>query len=116
MAEERAAFHLHFEGLSTAEANLAAAELLEALEEAGSGIDVELLKERPETQDFGATIVVILGTKAAVILAKAVHTYVAKRANRVVITTPEGNVVATGDPADNIDVAQTVEALKANAR
>ena len=102
--------------MSTAEANVAAGELREQLEEAGSGIDVGLLKEHPETQDFGATLVVILGTPAAIKLAKAVHAYVAKRANRVVIETPEGKVVVTGTPAQNIDIAETVEAIKANAR
>lgn len=116
MIENPSTFHIRFEGLTSAEANLAAAELLEELQEAGTGIDVSRRKERADTQDFGATLVVILGTEAAIILAKAVRSYVARRGNRVVIETPEGKVVATGAPAENIDVAATVESLKTNAR
>jgi hypothetical protein len=107
-------FHVRFEGLSVAEANRAAAELRNAIERAGGNeVETSIRKETQETQDFGATLVLILGTEAAIIVAKAIHSYVAKRGDKVVIETEGGKVLATGAAAANIDVAATAEAMRA---
>lgn len=112
MTEDRqAVFHVRFDGLTTAAANQAAIELQEKIREVG-GVQADIAKERSDTQDFGATIVLILGTKAAVEVARAIHAYIAKRGDRVVIETADGRVVATGSAAGNINVSKTVTAMR----
>jgi len=108
--EATGSFKIRFEDLTAADGNRAAAELQSMIED--SGIDAELVKDRQDTQDFGATLVLVLGTEAAVILAKAIYRYVSKRGDKVVIETADGKVVATGSAAANIDIAQTVSALR----
>jgi hypothetical protein len=115
--EPTGSFKIRFEDLSVAGGNRAAAELQSMIEGSGRpGITADLVKDRDDTQDFGATLVLVLGTEAAIILAKAVYSYVAKRGDKVVIETPAGKVVATGSGATNIDVAQTVTALQAQIK
>lgn len=82
------------------------------LENSSDGIQVRIAKDRDDTQDLGATLVLIFGTKAALTLAKAVYAYVAKRGDRVLIETGDGKVLATGSGAANIDVSKTVAALR----
>ena len=108
------AFRVHFEGLSVADANRAASELQGMIERAGGRqVETRISKERQDTQDFGATLILILGTEAAIEIAKAISSYIAKRGDKVVIETEGGKVLATGAGAANIDVAQTVTALRA---
>ncbi len=110
--DRQAAFHVRFEGLSVAEANQAATELRTQIERAGAGVQMDVIKERDDTQDFGATLLLILGTKAAITVANAIYSYIAKRGDRVVIETADGKVVATGSGAANIDVSKTVAAIR----
>jgi hypothetical protein len=70
------------------------------------------LKESKETQDFGATLILVLGTPAVLAVAKGIYEFIAKTGSHVVVRTPEGEVVARGGAADNIDIAATAEALK----
>jgi environmental stress-induced protein Ves len=115
-ADEEAVFHVRFEGLSPAEANLAAVDFCDLIEQsAHDRIQATIRKERDDTQDFGATVVLVLGTQTAVTLAKAIQAWIAKRGDRVVVETPQGKVVATGAAASNIDVAETTLAIQASA-
>ncbi|MGM4877397.1 hypothetical protein AB7645_39895 [Bradyrhizobium sp. 956_D2_N1_5] len=104
---------IRFDGLSIVEANKAAKDLERVLHPLlGSGGSVELTKTDTLTQDFGTTLIVVLGTPAAIAVAKGIHDFVAKRGNRVVIETDGGSVLATGDAAANIDIAKTVDAIR----
>ena len=105
---------IRFDNMSTADANRAADELRRQLRNTmGSEVSIDRIKENPETQDFGGTLAVVLGTPFALALAKGVRDYIAKRGCSVVLETPEGRVIATGDAAANIDVASTAAALGA---
>jgi hypothetical protein len=113
---QRHEFHVRFDSLSTAEANQAAADLRQAIRRAGGGeVSVELMKESAETQDFGTVLAVILGTKAAIAVAQGIGDFIAKWGNQIVIETPEGRMIARGDAANNIDVAQVAAAFKSGA-
>jgi hypothetical protein len=79
----------------------------------GSQVSIDQIKENEETQDFGGTLAVVLGTPFALALAKGVADFIAKQGCRLVLETPDGRVIATGDAAANIDVASTVAALGA---
>jgi hypothetical protein len=112
MADREVPFHIHFEGMTLAEANQAASEFRATVERAmGPEIRTEIVKERDDTQDFGATVILVLGTPAVLTLARTIHSYVIKRGDRIVITTANGTVVATGTAAANIDVAKTTAAM-----
>ena len=113
MGSEQQQVLIRFEGLTTAQANQAATELRNQIRRAtGSQVTVDVIKENPETQDFGSTLAVVLGTPFAVALAKGISDFISKSGSRVVVETPEGKVIARGDAATNIDIDRTVAALK----
>jgi hypothetical protein len=104
---------IRFQDLSPAAAGQAAEELQRNLLRSARGMTtIDLRKDRPDTQDFGATLVLALGTPAALAIAKGIHDFISKHGHRVTITTEHGEIIATGDGAKNIDVAQTVKALE----
>jgi len=78
-------------------------------------INIDQKKDRSDTQDFGATLIVVLGTPAAIAIAKGVHDFIAKIGDRVTIKHPNGEVIATGDAAKNIDIAATIKSLQSSA-
>ncbi len=65
-----------FEGVSPADANRFAEELRDALLDATPDIVVQRTKENHQTQNFGDTLVVVLGTPAATAAVTAVVTTV----------------------------------------
>lgn len=86
------------------------------LESAGDDLQsLELVKEDKTTQDLGATLAVVLGTPAAIAVAKGIANYIAKHGDNVIIETENGRVIASGSGAQNIDVAATVEALQGSS-
>jgi hypothetical protein len=104
---------VRFEGMSYADANRAAAELQSMIQRSAQpGITADVIKDREDTQDFGATLLLVLGTEAVITLSKAIYNYVSKRGDKVVIETADGRVLATGSGAANIDVADTVTAMR----
>jgi hypothetical protein len=111
--QELQQLRVRFDGLTSAAANQAALELADVLRASvGPDGSVEIAKTDNRTQDMGATLVLLLGTPAAIAIAKGIHDYISKRGSRVVIETPEGSVIATGDAAKNIDIAKTAEAIR----
>jgi hypothetical protein len=92
--ESRNEFVVTFEGLDGREAGVAAQKLKDAL--AGlalEGLNVTTRKERIGTQDFGATLVLVLGTPVAIALAQGIADWVRQRADvtTVVIRDKKGN-------------------------
>jgi len=73
------------EGISPADAQRYAGELRNALLDATPDITVQRRRESPLTQDFGATLVLTLGTPAVVAVVKAVGDWLALR-NRASLT------------------------------
>jgi hypothetical protein len=105
------------EGQTVSRRNEARGELKKFLEQAAvkNGVLDELemreIKEDATTQDFGATLIVVLGTPAALAIAKGIHDLIAKRGDSVRIRTKCGEVIATGGAANNINIAETVRAI-----
>lgn len=105
-----------FDDLDVREANDASFDLKRQLERSTASFgpdkaDIRQEKMNSETQDFGTSLVLVLGTPAALAIAKGIHDYISKSGNRVTIRTSGGSVIATGDAAKNISVSETVEAL-----
>ncbi len=88
-----------FEGENVADANQCADELKTFLLEKSSDYDVEikvdLHREDPTTQDFGGSLILILGTPAVLAVAKGISAWLSKRnTSSVTITTKDGKIVA----------------------
>jgi hypothetical protein len=76
-----------------------------------SNIRVERQRERADTQDFGATLVLVLGTSSITALASGLAKWLQKNAGaRVSITTPDGAIVSAGG-LESRDAAKIVGAL-----
>lgn len=101
-------FELSFEGADAAEA----AKLANELEQEVRGVDnveVSLKKERPDSQDFGATLVLVLGTPVAISLAKAIGIFLQRHAGASIKISKNGEVVATN--LDSRDASRIAEAF-----
>lgn len=99
---------LSFEGTSEAEANRYAEELREVLLDASAEIAVQRQRENPLAQDFGASLVLILGAPAVVAAVRAIDNWLQKRRSATLtIVTAEHKVVA--ENLTNKDAAQLLQ-------
>jgi hypothetical protein len=88
---------LSFDGADVAEGNRFAAELTEQLRDADAPIDVRQTRDDPNAQDFGATLVLVLGAPAVIPLAKGVSAWLAMRPNaKITLKWSDGTVIASG--------------------
>jgi len=74
-----------FDTVSAADANFYAEELRQALLDASPDVKVRRSRDDPRTQDFGATLVLLLGTPAAAAIVTAIGNWLALR-NRASLT------------------------------
>lgn len=101
---------LRFDGVPLDEANVLAANLRAAIRDAVPDVSAEVQRERLNAMDFGASLALVLGTPAVVVLAKAIYEW-ARRTNRGSINLhwPDGHLEATG--LESKDVAELVRVL-----
>ena len=87
-----------FDNASVADANRFAAELAEVLRDADDPIETEQARDDPDAQDFGATLVLVLGSGAAIALAKGVAKWLATKpdASITIRDRVNGDIIATG--------------------
>jgi hypothetical protein len=76
---------IEFENISKKEANRYAGELRDILLATNSGIEVKQKRSDLESQDFGATLVLVLGTPAVVAIVEAISEWMIRR-NSVELT------------------------------
>ena len=106
-------FKIRFENLSVAEAGKKAASLRNDLLDASADISVEIEKADKANQDFGATLVLVLGGPAIVAVAKGIANYLSRDRATIVIE-KDGKVVAQGISGN--DAARIAEALSGHRR
>ena len=94
MSNERTNFKIRFEEPSVAEAGNKAEGLRRDLSGVSRDVETRLEREDPSTQDFGATLVLILGAPAAVAVAKGIYEYLRRDGGKLTIEAG-GNAVAT---------------------
>jgi acetylornithine deacetylase/succinyl-diaminopimelate desuccinylase-like protein len=104
---------ISFGDTTTAEGNRFAGSLAETLRGLNPTIQVERIRERPDTQDFGASLAVILGTAAVVELAKGIASWLARNSGSKIEIRREGQVVMFASHLDSVDVPKLAEALRA---
>lgn len=82
---EKQTYIITFDNISAADANRYAEELRRALLEASPDVEVHRRRDDPHTQDFGATLVLLLGTPATAAIVTAIGNWLALR-NRASLT------------------------------
>ena len=85
MSLNQQTYIIQFENVSDAEANRYAAELRDFLLDATPDIEVDRKRNDPHTQDFGATLLLLVGTPAAAAAAKAIGNWLALRRGTITI-------------------------------
>jgi hypothetical protein len=101
---------LCFPEASVAEGNKFASSLADDLRDLDPTLVLERQKQDPQTQDFGATLTIILGSAAASAIGKGIGTWLARNSGaRLTIRKSGGEVLASN--LDSRDAARIVEAL-----
>jgi hypothetical protein len=108
-------FRIQFDDLDEAAANQAALSLREFLLDQDLDVEVKIEKSSGSTQDFGSILVLLLGTKAVIEIAKGIADWLRRRADAstgLVIVDVDGNhVKIKGLAAGSVDVARIARAL-----
>jgi hypothetical protein len=88
------AYTINFSGVDEATAGNYADELRDAIREEDPELQVDRRRGRDDRQDFGATLAVILGTEAVIILAQGISKWIASHQEVTLeVTRPDGQVV-----------------------
>jgi hypothetical protein len=99
---------LSFPGTTIDEGNRYASDLMDFL--ADAGVHTERRRERDDAQDFGSTLVLVLGTTAASALARGLAVWLQRNSGaRITVRKADGDLIAEG--LDSKDVARVVQAL-----
>jgi hypothetical protein len=100
-----------FADTSTAEGNRLASSLAEALRDLDPGIIVARQRERPDTQDFGASLAVILGSTVVTTVARGLVAWLSRNSGARIEIRRKGGLVLSASHLDSKDVSQIVKAL-----
>ncbi|MEM8718697.1 MAG: hypothetical protein AAGE84_05240 [Cyanobacteria bacterium P01_G01_bin.39] len=91
---DKKTYLIEIEGDESANISQYAEELENALLGASSEVEVEQSRADNEAQDFGSTLILILGTPVAVVLANAFRDWLNRRDNaKIHIKTPEREIL-----------------------
>jgi membrane-associated two-gene conflict system component 1 (EACC1) len=99
---------ISFDNCPAGEAAQLANELEQDLREAAAA-EITRKRDRPDSQDFGATLVVLFGTPVAIVLAKAVSNFLQRHSGASISITKDGAVVAKN--LESKDAAKIAEAF-----
>ena len=99
---------IRFEDVSLDEASQKAAALRMDLLDISPDVKINIEKDDPTNQDFGATLVLILGTPAVIMIARGIANYLSRDRGKISIEA-NGKVVAEGISGD--DAARIAEAI-----
>lgn len=102
---------LTFANSSAAEASQLAESLAERLHDIDPRISVERQPERSDSQDFGASLAVVLGTAAATAVAKGISAWLTRNSGARLEIKCKEEVVMTATHLDSRDIARIVSAL-----
>jgi hypothetical protein len=102
-------FVITFPEASIAQANRYAADLAAAIRELDEEVQVEQKRDRQDTQDFGATLAIILGTASVTAVAKGISAWLARQSGAKIQISADGSVIASN--LDSRDAARIAEAF-----
>src|SRR5690242_13674828 len=95
MSEQSQEFEIRFDGLQSAEAGTKASKLRRELRGISPDVSISIKKDDLTDQDFGATLVLILGTPAILAIANGIASYL-KRDRGTITIYKDGKTIATG--------------------
>lgn len=98
-----------FDNATSAQSNVWAQDLKEDLIQAVPSAELSTKRERPDSQDFGGTLVLALGTPVAIIAAKAISTWLRRNSGATITIKASGEVIARN--LDSSDAAKIAEAI-----
>ena len=104
---------ISFGDSTSADGNRLANSLADVLRDLDTSIHVEQVRKHAETQDFGASLAVVLGTTAVTALAKGLASWLARNSGATIEIRREGQVLMTATHLDSRDVPKLAEALRA---
>jgi hypothetical protein len=107
MRLDQSEFEVSFGGSDLAEATRLANELEQDLR--ANGAQISRKKKEANSQDFGATLVIVLGTPVAIALAKSIGIFLQRHSGASITISKDGEVVATN--LNSGDAARIVEAF-----
>jgi hypothetical protein len=102
---------ISFPNISLSEANVFAQTLADDLRDSAEELTVEIRKESQETQDFGATLVLILGTAAATKVAAGISKWIARHSGARVLLKKKDGTELLIENADSASAAKIAAAL-----
>jgi hypothetical protein len=102
-------FIIRFPDVSAADANRYAADLGETLQELERGVVVERQRDRPEAQDFGGALLLVLGTASVTAIANGIAAWLRRHSGARIQIDSDGAVVATN--LNSQDAAKIAEAF-----
>ena len=94
--------------MSAADAAAAAEGLRNALLDASPNVKVDLHKADPTAMDFGATLVVALGTPAILAIAKGISLFLQRERAGTLVIKRGGDVVFKGNSSDAAKIAASL--------
>jgi hypothetical protein len=104
-------YEISFATNSDADAAKMASRLEEDMRDALPSIDISRKKTNAHSQDFGTTLVVVLGTPVAAALASAVGAFLKRNSGASIVIKRNGEVVASN--LNSADAARIAEAFAA---
>jgi hypothetical protein len=102
-------FTITFPGASPAQANRFSESLANVLRDTGPEIFVERRRTRDDTQDFGTSLVLVLGTTSVTVVARGISAWIAKNAGAQIEISSDGKVL--GKNLNSADAAKIAEAF-----
>ena len=106
--EHRSQLALRFANLSVAEAGQKVTALREQLLDECPDVQADIRKDDPTTQDFGTTLVLVLGAPAVVALAKGLARYFGRDREGVLIIKRGESVIFRGNSTDAVAIAKAL--------
>jgi hypothetical protein len=92
---ESQTFLITLDGVTSDLASRYAGELQDELLDTSSEVTVDLKRDDSKAQDFGSTLVLVLGAPAVVVIARALGEYLQRRRGvTLTVKTPAGEVIA----------------------
>jgi hypothetical protein len=102
-------FTLSFPGATAAEANRYASELAAVIRDADRDVKVEQKRDRPDTQDLGILLQIILTSASTIAIARGISSWLARHSGAKIQIDKDGAVVASN--LDSRDAARIAEAF-----
>jgi hypothetical protein len=101
---------ISFSGATADEGNRYSRDLRSFLLDIDPSARLELRREQSDSQDFGSTLVLVLGTTAASALARGIAVWLQRNSGvRISLANAKGELVASG--VDSKDVSRIIQAF-----